>query len=77
METIIACGVKRNCAKLISVKTAEVIYDFKNSHHTLDQHPVTVVDYTPLGKLSLIGTSDGQIHLNSILIGADDESDSD
>lgn len=59
METVIACGVKHNCAKLISTKTAEVIYDFKSSHHTLDQHPVTVVDYAPLVKLSLIGASDG------------------
>lgn len=30
-DTILACGMKRNCAKLISVATGEVVYDFNTT----------------------------------------------
>ena len=76
-QVVLACGIKRNCAKLISVSTGEVVHDFTATHPELETHPLTVVDNAPNGCLSLIGSSNGNVYLKKILIRGDDEDSSD
>ena len=58
-DAIIACGTKRNCAKIISVSTGEVLCDLTESHSALEEHPLTLVDSSPLGRVSIIANSVG------------------
>lgn len=68
MDTILACGTKCNSAKLISVATGEVVCDFNETHPDLDDHPLTIVDTSPLGRIAIMATSNGQVHCKNILV---------
>ena len=72
-----ACGTNRNCAKLISVATGEVIFDFNETHPSLEERPITVVDSSPLGRVGLVATSDGHVHVKNILVAGDLNHDDD
>jgi len=70
-EAVLACGVKRNTAKLISTASGDVLYDFSTGHHEISAHPLTLVDNTHHGRLSMIAGADGNVHLSNVLLGGD------
>ncbi len=78
-EAILACGTNRNCAKILSVSDGEVIYDINDTHPALEERPITAVDFSPLGRVGLLATSDGSIHVKNILVdgGHNQDEDSD
>lgn len=71
-DTILACGIKRNCAKLVSVATGEVIYDFNTTQPNLEDHALTIVDSTSHQGLALIASANGAVHCKKILVSTND-----
>jgi len=67
-NAIIACGANKHAAKVFSVDTGNMLLSLSEMDPIIATNPLVTVDTMPQGKVALIGSSNGQIHVKNITL---------
>lgn len=65
---MIACGTNTNAAKVFSIDTGKMLLSLADMDPIIAANPLVTVDTLPQGKLALIGSSSGAIHVKNIVL---------
>ena len=76
-NAVLACGSNKHSVKVFSSDTGAQLHELTAIDPLLSQASLVCVDTSPLGRVALIGSANGQLHVKNLLITNKDDGNAD